>query len=84
MNEKYNAYQVLKNINDHIFFSKEKNEEVIYFSKKNDLILCFNNHFKSFLTENDFLNNFSDTTFYLYQEKNTIAEEIINDQYFRQ
>ena len=85
MNEKYTVNQVLKLCDKFIFFSKEKNEEPIYYKKKDNMIICFNSNFKSYINETDFLTNFFDTTFYIYQEKEKIQEEdIINTQYFRQ
>lgn len=83
MINKLSINEVKKLIKDYTFFTKDKmNDEAIFFKMKDNLIHCFNSHFSLYLSMEDFLSEFSDATFYLYEEKD--EDYIENKQYFRQ
>ena len=83
MINKLSINEVKKLIKDYTFFTKDKmNDEAIFFKMKDNLSHCFNSHFSLYLSMEDFLSEFSDATFYLYEEKD--EDYIENKQYFRQ
>lgn len=84
MKEKYTSYEVSKLIKEHIFFSKEKyNEEATFYKYKDNKVFIFNSNFSSFLSIEEFIDNYIDSTFYLYQEDKD-DDYLPFDKYYRQ
>lgn len=84
MERKFTINEAKNIVKEHIVFTKEKkNEEAIFFKYTNNLIHVFNSHFSSFITMEDFLIQFRDSNFYIYEEKiEPEGEE--NKSYYRQ
>lgn len=85
MDKKYSINETKNIIKNYTVFKKDKNnEEALFFKYTNNLIHVFNSHFSSYITIEDFLEQFKDSTFYIYEQNLDDNDVEENKSYYRQ